>query len=284
MSILRQKMIEDMQLRGLSERTQETYVQVVRQLAEHYDKSPDELGEEELRRFFLYLKNERKIARSTHTVYLSGIKFMYEYTLGRHWPLFAMMRPAKEEKVPVVLSIGEVGRILGCVEQEPYRACLTLIYACGLRLLEGVHMMVKDIDGERKQVRVRQGKGKKDRYVPIPGVTLEMLREHWMTHRNREWLFPIMHGERNRPMDHSGMQKAMKAAVLASGVKKEATVHTLRHSYATHLLEAGVNLRTIQIYLGHTSLNTTARYLHLTQQSQEQSLEAIEAMLRALWE
>jgi site-specific recombinase XerD len=283
MTILRQKMIEDMQLRGLSERTQETYVQVVRKLAEYYRKSPEQLGDEELRRFFLYLKNEKKIARNTQTVYISGIKFLYEHTMGRRWPIFEMIRPAKEEKLPVVLSIGEVGRILKCVEKEQYRACLTLIYACGLRLLEGVRMRVKDIDGERKMVQVRQGKGKKDRYVPLPGVTLVMLRQHWLTHRNREWLFPIMHGVSERPMAESGMQKAMTAAVLASGVKKEATVHTLRHSYATHLLEAGVNLRTIQLYLGHTSLNTTARYLHLTQRSQEQSMEAIEEMLRGLW-
>jgi integrase len=221
-------MIEDMQLRGLSERTQEAYVQVVRQLAGYYHKSPDELGEEELRRFFLYLKNERKIARSTHTVYLSGIKFFYEYTLGRHWPLLELIRPGKEEKLPVVLSIGEVGRILGCVEEGHYRACLTLIYACGLRLLEGVRMRVKDIDGERRMVQVRQGKGQKDRYVPIPGVTLEMLRQHWLTHRNREWLFPMRHRGQDRAMDPSGMQKAMKAAVAASGVKKEATVQAMR--------------------------------------------------------
>ena len=289
MSILRQKMIEDMQLRGLAERTQESYVLVVRQLAVYYRRSPDEIGEQELRQYFLYLKNEKKVSRSTSTLALCGIKFFYERTLGREWTVFESIRPPKEEKLPVVLSLGEVGRILKCVRMEHHRACLGLIYACGLRLLEGVRMPVTGIDGERKQVHVRAGKGNKDRYVPLPEVTLKMLRQHWLTHRNREWLFPVKRsGLRVKageaPMNESGVQKAFRAALGESGVKKEATVHTLRHSYATHLLEAGVNLRTIQLYLGHSSLITTARYLHLTQNSQTHSLETINQMLGELWD
>ncbi len=289
MSILRQKMIEDMQLRGLAERTQASYVLVVRQLAAYYRRSPDQIGEQELRQYFLYLKNEKKVARSTSTLALCGIKFFYERTLGREWTVFEHIRPPKEEKLPVVLSLGEVGRILKCVRRAHHRACLGLIYACGLRLLEGVRMPVAGIDGERKQVQVRAGKGNKDRYVPLPEVTLKMLRQHWLTHRNREWLFPVKRsGLRVKageaPMDESGVQKAFRAALGESGVKKAATVHTLRHSYATHLLEAGVNLRTIQLYLGHSSLITTARYLHLTQNSQTHSLETINQMLGELWD
>jgi integrase/recombinase XerD len=288
MMILQQRMIEDMQLRGLAERTQESYWFAVRQLAEYYDKSPDQLGEEELREYFLYLKNVKGVARNTQTLALCGIKFFYEHTLGQTWPIFALIRPPKEEKLPVVLSIGEVGRILERVRRAPYRVCLGLIYACGLRLLEGVNMRVRDIDGERKLVCVRGGKGNKDRYVPLPEVTRGMLRQHWLKHRNREWLFPaLMDGEegtREGTMNPSGVQRAFRAALQASGVQKEATVHSLRHSYATHLLEAGVNLRTIQLYLGHKSLNTTARYLHLTHQGKREAVEAINEILNKLWE
>jgi integrase/recombinase XerD len=284
MTVLRQRMIDDMQLRGLAERTQEAYLLAVCQLAKHYQKSPDQISEEELRQYFLYLKNEKRAARNTITLALCGIKFFYEWTLRRKWVVFDQIRPPKEEKLPVVLSIGEVGCILKCVHRERYRICLGLIYACGLRLLEGVYMQVKDIDGERMQVQVRGGKGNKDRYVPLPQVTLGMLRRYWSRHRNRVWLFPTSNEMKDGPMDCSGVQRAFRAAVLESGVNKEATVHTLRHSYATHLLEAGVNLRTIQIYLGHKSLNTTAIYLHLTQSSQTQSVDAINQMLRELWE
>ncbi len=283
MTALRQRMIEDMQLRGLAERTQESYLLAVRQLAAYYRKSPDQLGEEELRQYFLYLKNVKRVSRSTSTLAICGIKFFYEQTLGRGWTVFNLIRPAKEEKLPVVLSIAEVGRILKCIHRERYRVSASLIYACGLRLLEGVHLQVRDIDGERKMVHVRGGKGNKDRYVPIPEVTLQMLRRHWLRHRNRVWLFPSLQLEKSdHPMCESGLQRAVRAAVQESGVNKDATVHTLRHSYATHLLEAGVSLRVIQSYLGHKSLATTAIYLHLTQASEKQSVEAINQMLSEL--
>lgn len=277
-------MIEDLQLRGMAERTQEAYVLAVRQLAKYFQKPPDELEDEDLREYFLYLMNEKKAARSTSTISLCGIKFFYEKTLGKQWRVLELVRPAKESKLPVVLSIGEVGRILGGVKSNHYRACLTLIYACGLRLLEGVQMRVKQIDGERKQVHVRGGKGNKDRYVPIPGITLEKMRAYWGEHRNREWLFPAKRsGTRVRagegPMNGSGVQRAFRASLRESGGNKEATVHTLRHSYATHLLEAGVNLRVIQNYLGHASIVTTARYLHLTQVGRGKSIEVINQML-----
>lgn len=284
MSILRQKMIADMQLRGLAERTQEAYVLAVKQLAAYYRRSPDELGEAELHQYFLYLINERKASRSTLTLALCGIKFFYERTLGCTWPLFDLIRPPKEQKLPVVLSIREVGRILKCVRVPHYRACLGLIYACGLRLLEGVRMPIKSIDGERQQLHVVGGKGNKDRYVPLPEVTLLMLRQFWLTHRNPVWLFPQRRGDPHKPMDPSGVQRAFRAALPESGVLKDATVHTLRHSYASHLLEAGVDLRTIQHYLGHRSLTTTARYLHLTTHSQAHSRQTIDQLLRTLWD
>jgi site-specific recombinase XerD len=285
MTELRQKMIEDMQLNGLAARTQAAYVLAVRQLAEYHRKPPDQMSETDLREYFLYLKNVKQVSRSTSTLALCGIKFFYEKTLGEKWPMLELIRPAKESKLPVVLSIGEVGRILNGVRHDHYRVCLTLIYACGLRLLEGVQMRVNQIDGERQQVHVRGGKGNKDRYVPIPEVTLAMLRAYWRGHRHREWLFPARRQvEREaetgpKPMCGSGVQRALRASLRESGINKEATVHTLRHSYATHLLEAGVNLRVIQSYLGHASIATTARYLHLTQVGKGKSVAVINQML-----
>jgi len=289
MSVLRQKMIEDMQLRGLAARTQESYVQAVSQLAGHYHKSPEQISEEELRQYFLYLKNIKRVSRSTHTLALCGIKFFYEHTLKREWHTLDFARPAKEQKLPVVLSMQEVGAILRCVHYMRYRVCLTTIYACGLRLLEGVSLQVKDIDGQRRMIHVRQGKGGKDRYVPLPDSVLIMLRQYWATHRNPIWLFPSIHAllapeQASQFMHETGVQKAFRAALQESGVKKDATVHTLRHSYATHLLEAGVNLRVIQGYLGHASPKTTAVYTHLTSVVNAQANETINDIVERLWQ
>lgn len=283
MTVLRQKMIEDMQLRGFAERTQEAYLSAVRQLAKYYHKSPDQINEEELRQYFLFLKNEKQAARATCTIALCGIKFFFERTLGREWKTFEFLRPPKEKKLPVVLSRAEVGSILGRVHRRGYRVCLTTIYVCGLRLLEGVHLQVKDIDGGRQLLHVCQGKGNKDRYVPLPDPCLKMLRQHWLTHRHPVWLFPSPHGASNRPMSESGLQRAFRAAVREVGIPKKATVHTLRHSYATHLLEAGVNLRIIQSYLGHTSPKTTAIYTHLTSITEAQTRDTMEKIAASLW-
>ena len=282
MSVLRQKMIEDMQLCGFAERTQEAYLLAVRQLARYYHKSPDQINEEELRQYFLFLKNEKHAARASCTIALCGIKFFFERTLGRAWKTFEFLRPAKEKKLPVVLSVSEVGRVLGCVHRQSYRVCLTTIYACGLRLLEGVRLQVQEIDGERKLIHVQAGKGGKDRYVPLPESCLQLLRLHWMTHRNPVWLFPSPVGDRQQPMSESGMQRAFRTAVRESGVQKRATVHTLRHSYATHLLEAGVNLRIIQGYLGHASPKTTSIYTHLTSITEAQTRDTIEKIVATL--
>jgi site-specific recombinase XerD len=282
MSALRQKMIEDMQLRGFAVRTQEAYLSAVRQLAKHYRKAPDQINEEELRQYFLFLKNEKHAARNTCTIALCGIKFFFERTLGREWKTFEFLRPAKEQKLPVVLSVSEVGRVLGCVHRQPYRVCLTTIYACGLRLLEGVRLQVKEIDGERKLIHVHAGKGGKDRYVPLPETCLQLLRLHWMTHRDPLWLFPSSREDQDQPMSESGMQRAFRAAVQEAGIHKKATVHTLRHSYATHLLEAGVNLRIIQSYLGHASPKTTSIYTHLTSITEAQTRDTIEKIVTTL--
>jgi integrase/recombinase XerD len=282
MTPLRQKMMEDMQLRGLSARTQETYIRVVRQLAEYYHKPPDQLSQADLRQYFLYLKNDKHLSRSSCTQALSGLKFLYEQTLRRKWPILDFIRPAPERKLPVVLSLAEVRRLLGCVRLGHYRVCLSTIYGCGLRLQEGIQLQVQDIDSGRMLVHVRGGKGNKDRYVPLPERTLHQLRQHWRTHRQPIWLFPGRDLRAGEPMDESGMQKAFRAALQESGLNKAATIHTLRHSYATHLLEAGVNLRQIQSYLGHGSLTSTAIYTHLTQQGQANAVAVINQLMADL--
>ena len=283
MNTLRARMIEDMQLRGLAVRTQEAYLLAVSQLARHYHKSPDQINEDELRQYFLFLKNEKHAARASCTIALCGIKFFFERTLRREWKTFEFLRPPKEKKLPVVLSQAEVRSVLGRVHRRPYRVCLTLIYVCGLRLLEGVRLQVKDIDGGRRLLHICQGKGNKDRYVPLPDACLKMLRQHWLTHRNTVWLFPSPVGDSQQPMSASGLQRAFRAARQEAGIRKKATVHTLRHSYATHLLEAGVNLRIIQSYLGHASPKTTIIYTHLTSITEAQTRDTIEKIVTSLW-
>jgi len=288
---LRQRMLEDLQLRGLAAKTQDAYVRAVKQLAEHYHKSPDLISEEDLRQYFLYLQREKHVSASTFTIALCGLKFFYEHTLQREWAILDLARPVRETRLPVVLSTAEVRHILGRVRLLQYQVCLGTIYACGLRLREGVGLQVADLDGQRQLIRVRQGKGHQDRYVPLPTQALERLRQYWVTHRDPVWLFPARWAHSasqdmaaTGPMDPSGVQRAFRAALRASGVVKPATVHTLRHSYATHLLEAGVNLRVIQAYLGHQSPQTTARYTHLTEPTERRALEAINrVMAEVVW-
>ena len=281
MSALRQKMIEDMQLKGLAVRTQEAYVNAVLQVSRRFKKPPDRIEEEELREYFLYLKNEKQVADSTFSIALCGIKFFYEQTLKKEWHTLQLVRPDRKKKLPVVFSAEEVKRVLDCVHRFPYQVCLHTIYACGLRLLEGTRLRVKDIDSGRKLIHVVQGKGSKDRYVPLPDHTLMLLRHLWSTHRHPDWMFPSRNGL--DAMDESAVQKAFQAALRESGVHKDASVHTLRHSYATHLLEAGINLRVIQIYLGHASPSTTAIYTHLTSVTETQVHQRINRIHSDLW-
>jgi len=281
-------MLEDLQLRGLSAATQRMYLGAVKLLAEHYNKCPDQLTEAELREYLLYLRNEKRVSTSTFTVYLCGIKFLYEHTLKQEWPTLGLARGGREKKLPVVLSIAEVKRIMGCVRRPRQRVCLSTIYACGLRVSEGVSLRVADIDSERMVLCVRQGKGRKDRYVPLPERPLNMLRAYWRTHAHPVWLFPIAYRQgpvlptAKRCMTPRGISKAFQIARDESGVKKPATIHTLRHSYATHLLEAGVPLRVIQAYLGHASPETTAIYTHLTEKVEAPAIRAIHELVAQL--
>lgn len=288
MTPLREKMLADLQLRGLATKTQDAYIRAVRQLADHYQKPPDQISEEELRAYFLYLKNEKQASRSAQTIALCGIKFFYEQTLRQEWNLFQLVRIPKSKTLPTVLSQDEVYRILAQVQHPTYRTCLTAIYACGLRLGEAVQLQVKDIDSQRMWLHLRQGKGNKDRYVPLPAALLPTLRRFWTTHRHPTWLFPGRPAKGQSPLTatqprcDSGVQRAFKLALAESGLAKKATVHTLRHSWATHLLEAGINLRHIQQWLGHSSLQTTTQYTHLTQTAEVNAFERINQLMAEL--
>jgi site-specific recombinase XerD len=266
-------MIEEMQLRSYAPGTIEGYVHAVAQLARHYHRSPDTLEEDEVRRYLLYLKLDKKIARGTFSVVLGGLRFFYHKALGREWKSLDVAKPRSEKKLPVVLSRDEVWSVIDAVRVDVYRVCLTTIYACGLRLMEGVSLQVPNVDSARGVLRVC-GKRCKDREVPLPAAALQLLRDHWRTHRCPTWLFPATTRQGLQdsvahdcaPITRSSLQSAFRRAVESSGLHKRAHVHTLRHSYATHLLEDGVNLRLIQEYLGHSSLRTTVVYTHLTRE------------------
>lgn len=284
-SPLRERFRQDLQLSGLSEKTQVAYVGAVDQLGEHFNRSPDEISDEQLRDYFLHLRNVRQVSRSTTTVALCAIKCFVEKTLRRPWTALAFVRPPKEKKLPVVLSPEEVRRILAAVVLRRFRVCLAVLYSCGLRLNEGTHLRVQDVDSARGLVHVRHGKGGRDRYVPLPGQTLLELRGFWKTHRNPVFLFPAPEGGADamsvtkRPMSCSGVQRAFQRAVSRAGIRKDVSVHSLRHAWATHMLEAGINLRVIQECLGHRSPSTTAIYTHLTTTTTEMVSKRIEEVM-----
>jgi integrase/recombinase XerD len=286
-SLLQQRMLEDMRLRYLAKGTQKAYIRAVSELARYYDKSPDTITSEELRRYFLYLRDERKLERSTVTVKLCGIKFFFEHTLKREWIIYDHIRPQKVKKQPIVLSQGEVLAILKQVKVSQHRACLNTIYACGLRISEGAGLQVSEIDSARMQLHIQGSKGSKDRRVPLPEQILSQLREFWLTHHHPTFIFPQRRTggivpDAPQPVSRRSVHAAFRAALKASSVTKAATVHTLRHSWATHLLEAGVHLRLVQSWLGHSSPRTTAQYTHITQGASGSAIEQINEMMAAL--
>ena len=285
-SALQKRMVEDMQLRGFSSRTQDSYVRSVSGLAVHYNRSPDLLSEEEIRGYFVHLTCERKLARPTVTIALSGIKFLYVHTLRRDWSVTGVPVPKREKFLPVILSQKEVYTILSKIRIVRHSACLGLIYACGLRLGEGCGVRITDIDRERGLLHVR-GKGSKDRYVPLPPSIMPLLGKCWQSHRNEQWLFPWVGrgggGRRGRLSDRhvpiASVQQVFRKAYLASGVRKKVSVHSLRHAYATHLLEANVGLSQIQVWLGHSSPSMTAHYARLTKASTQAAGKILAALM-----
>jgi len=283
---LYQQMSDDLHLAGMGQRTHDGYLRAVRQLSDYCQTSPDRISEDQLRRFFLHLKNERHFATGSMRVAYSGNKFFYTRTCKRDWETLKKMRIQIVKSLPEVITIPQVHRIIDACRVDRIAVYLWTVYSLGLRLEEGCNLQVGDIDAARGWVHVHRGKGAKDRYVPLPTSTLDWLRQHWKTHRHPKFLFPANGRDHKQspiaktPIRPSTVQKAMKSIVDQLNFGKKVSIHTLRHSYATHLLEAGVSLRVIQQYLGHSSLQTTMIYLHLTDTAEADARKAIEKTFR----
>lgn len=275
MTLLRERMAEDLRIRNYSPRTIETYVSMMARFARAFDRPPGQLGPAEIRAFQLALI-EKKVSWSLFNQAVCALRFFYRVTLPRDFAVEHLPFAKHKKPLPMVLSVDEVRRLLSATSTPKHRAMLTLIYATGARLNEVVHLRVGDIDGERMTVHIRNGKGGKPRMVPMSAALRELLRDYWRRERPRDYLFPGL--TPGRPMHESTLQKACWVARLRARLEKPASVHTLRHSYATHLLELGVDLRTIQKLLGHTSLSTTAIYVHVTGRLLDAANKAIDLL------
>jgi integrase/recombinase XerD len=262
MTPLRQQMIEALELRGMSPKTIRLYVDCVARFARHFGKSPEKLGPEEVRTYLLYLIHERKAAWSTYKQALSALRFLYRWVLKRGEVVQDIRAPRPERRLPVVLSFEEMHRFFAAILSFKHRTLLMLAYAAGLRVAEAAHLRVTDVDSQRMVIRVVQGKRKKDRYTVLSPLMLAMLRHYWWAARPTDYLFPGR--GRSGVIRSTTVQRACIAARQRAGLGKEVTPHTLRHSFATHLLEAGTDLRVIQELLGHASSRTTAIYTHVS--------------------
>jgi integrase/recombinase XerD len=276
----RERMSADMRLRDFRPRTQEGYLMAVRLFMEWVKRPPAKVTDEDVRAYFLYLREDKKLAPSTINIAVHALRFFFVHTMRRRWQVFGLLRVNKPRQLPVVLSQGEVRAVLSAVRHPVRRMALATIYALGLRLGEGLSLQTSDIDGERFMVWVRDGKGAKDRGVPLPRPLLARLRRYWKQERPAsptKYLFVPPHGR--APLHETTLQKTFVAARADARIDKHASIHTLRHSYATHLLEAGVSLRTIQHVLGHRSMRTTEVYMHVTQPGAERLQEILDRLM-----
>jgi len=276
MSTLREQMLADLQLKGLTPKTQKIYLREVRNYAKYFGKSPEELREKELREYLLYLLNERKLAKGTYRFYYQGLKFLYKHTLKREEVVEKIHCPRGKKKLPVVLDLSEVKALLSVMENLKHRAILTITYSAGLRISETAHLKVSDIYSKRMMVRVQQGKGGNDRYSILSQTALECLRQYWRAYRPKEWLF-----EGQKEDAHiciSSIRQIFLEAKERAGITKPASPHTLRHSFATHLIEAGTSLHHVQLLLGHRSPTTTTVYLHVSRMNLAQVTSPLDSI------
>ena len=263
MSYLGRKMQEDLKLRGLSKKTQSAYLREVRKLKEFFQKSPDLITEQELRKYFLYYSQELNASESLFTQAICAIKFFYTKTMDRNWKTFQIVRPKKQKRLPVILNKEEIKKILdvNVIPNLKHRCILTVIYSGGLRIGEACRLKISDIDSKSMVIKITQGKGNKDRYTVLANQALMLLRQYYRSYRPVDWLFP---GEpSSKHICERSVELVFKKACEKSGINKDVTVHSLRHSFATHLMESGVNLRYIQKLLGHSSIRTTVVYTHV---------------------
>jgi len=262
MDELREQMMKDLQLKGITPRTQRKYLREATNLSNYFGKSPVELGEKEVKEYLVHLLEDRKLSRGTYRNYVAGIKFLYKTTLNREEVVEKIRYPKAKKKLPVVLDLAEIKALLSVMENLKHRALLTITYSSGLRISEAACLKVTDIDSKRMMVRVQQGKGGKDRYSILSQTALELLRRYWRQYRPKEWLF-----EGQKEGTHiclTAIRQIFLEAKERAGITKPASPHTLRHSFATHLIEAGTSLHHVQLLLGHRSPITTTVYLHVS--------------------
>jgi site-specific recombinase XerD len=262
-SPLRRRMIDDMKIRGFASKTQKGYIRAVRDFAAFFGRAPDQACAEDLRRYQLHMRSAGVSATSMNAA-VSGLRFFFGVTLGRDDAAIGMTGVREPHKLPVVLSSEEVARLLDAATSLKYRAALSLAYGAGLRASEVVSLKISDIDSEREVIRIEQGKGRKDRYAVLPAPLLDLLRVWWRAGRDHGvmlpggWLFP---GQKPvNPLTTRQLGRAFHDARTAAGIDKPVSLHTLRHCFATHLLEQQVDIRVIQVLMGHNKLETTARY------------------------
>jgi integrase/recombinase XerD len=261
MTPLRRRMIEDMVLRNFTSTTINAYVQCIARFARHFHTRPDRLGHEHVRTFLLHLAQERQLSTAYVVQHLAALRFFYQVTLGQPFVVQGFDPVKQPRKLPVVLSYDELARFFAAISNVKHRAIIMTAYAAGLRVSEVTHLRPADIESERMVIRVQQGKGRKDRYTVLSPALLEILRAYWKTVRPQNYLFPG--AQPDRPISRATVCRVCRRAHQKSGLAKHVTVRSLRHSFATHLLEAGTDLRTIQVLLGHRSFTTTARYVHV---------------------
>lgn len=269
-------MLADLQLKGLTPKTQKIYLREVSNYAKYFGKSPEQLGEKELREYLLYLLNERKLAKGTYRFYYQGLKFLYKNTLKREEVVEKIRCPRGKKKLPVVLDLAEVKTLLSVMENLKHRAILAITYSAGLRISETAYLKVSDIDSKRMMVRVQQGKGGKDRYTILSQTALECLRQYWRQYRPKDWLF-----EGQKEGTHiciSSIRQIFLEAKERAGITKPISPHTLRHSFATHLIEAGTSLHHVQLLLGHRSPTTTTVYLHVSRMNLAQVTSPLDSI------
>ena len=286
-ALVNQRFLHDLKLNGKSTRTQQSYCRAVRKFTEFLGHSPEQATEDQLRSYLLYLVDSKQWKASTVNVAQQALKLFFRITCPRDWNVLRLARVQVEQKLPVVLSIGEVHTLLKLIEKPSMRCYFTVVYALGLRLQEALHLQIADIDSKRMLVHVHRGKGAKDRIVPLPQSTLSDLRQYWATHRNPVWIFPAegrnhkLAPKADRPMTESSVQGVIKTVLdQLNWGNRGISTHTLRHCYATHLLEAGVSLRLIQRYLGHKHLTSTMIYLHVTTVGEEAAIAKINAIMK----
>lgn len=263
MTPLRQRMIEDLRIRNYQPGTIDNYVRAVRNFARYFDKSPDLLGEEEIREYQLYLINDKQPAWTTFNGIVCGLRFFFVVTLGRDYLIKRLPYAKKPRRLPVVLDQEEIVALFRAIRQLKHRMGLLTAYSAGLRVSEVAALRVADLDSKRMVIHVRQGKGRKDRYAPLSETLLHLLRDYYRVQRPDPYLFPGRGRRRDRPVSPKAFQVACRQAREAAGIAKRVTPHTLRHSFATHLLETGTDLRTIQALLGHQRIATTEIYTHV---------------------